>query len=406
MGIAHCRQDFPLLGTTMRGQPLVYLDNSSTTQKPQVVIDALNHYYHHDNANPHRGIYEISARATQQYEGARIRIQHMLNAIHSHEIIFVKGTTEGINLVAQSYGRNFLQAEDEILLTEMEHHSNIVPWQMVCEQVGAKIRVIPITDEGEVDLDIFKQSFTSKTKFLSLSHASNALGTLNPAKEMIRIAHEHSVPVLLDGAQTFQHLPIDVIDLDCDFYVFSSHKAYGPTGVGVLYGKTNFLEKMPPYQGGGDMIESVSFAKTTYNRLPAKFEAGTPNMSGVIGLGAAADYLQKLNLARIFAHENRLLQELTEKLTAIPGLKIIGTAREKVGVVSFILKDIHPHDIGTILDNEGVAVRAGHHCAMPVMRRFKLPATVRASLGIYNNSHDIDALVKGIYAAKKVFGDV
>ncbi|MDR3478207.1 MAG: cysteine desulfurase [Gammaproteobacteria bacterium] len=397
------RGEFPLLKETTRGKPLIYLDNSATNQKPQVVIDALNHYYCHDNANIHRGVYELSERATREFEKARVEIQTFINAAHSHEIIFVRGATEGINLVAQSYGRSQLKADDEIIISTMEHHSNIVPWQMLTEQVGAKLRVIPISDSGEIDIDDYKKLFNARTKMVAIAHASNALGTINPIKEMAAIAHEHGVPILVDGAQAFPHMPVDVQDLDCDFYVFSSHKAYGPTGIGVLYGKEKLLEKMPPYQGGGDMIESVSFTKTTYNKLPFKFEAGTPDIAGVIGFGVAVKYLKAIGMQNIAAHEQDLLVYGTQKLSAIPGLKIIGTAKQKVGVISFVLEGVHPHDIGTILDDEGVAIRAGHHCAMPVMERYHIPATVRASFGLYNTNADIDALVKGIMAVKKVF---
>lgn len=397
------RTEFPLLKQTTRGNPLIYLDNSATSQKPQRVIDALNDYYCQNNANIHRGVYELSERATQAFEKVRVDIQHFINATHASEIIFVRGATEGINLVAHSYGRSRFQAQDEIIISAMEHHSNIVPWQMIAEQVGAILKIIPITDIGEIDLDAYKKLFTTHTKMVAIAHASNALGTINPVKEMAAIAHQHGVPILVDGAQAFAHMPVDVQDLDCDFYVFSGHKAYGPTGIGVLYGKEKLLEKMPPYQGGGDMIESVSFTKTTYNKLPFKFEAGTPDIAGVIGLGAAIAYMKKMGMQAIADHEAELLAYGTQKLSAIPGLKIIGTAKEKVGVISFVLDDVHPHDIGTILDDKGIAVRAGHHCAMPVMERFGVPATVRASFGLYNTKADIDVLVSGILAVKEVF---
>jgi cysteine desulfurase/selenocysteine lyase len=397
------RAEFPLLQEKTRGKPLVYLDNSATNQKPQVVIDALNHYYCHDNANIHRGVYELSERATREFEKARVDIQTFINAAHAHEIIFVRGATEGINLVAQSYGRSQLTKGDEMIISTMEHHSNIVPWQMLAEQVGAKLQVIPISDAGDIDLADYKNLFNAHTKIVAIAHASNALGTINPIKEMAAIAHAHGVPILVDGAQAFPHMPVDVQDLDCDFYVFSSHKAYGPTGIGVLYGKEKLLDKMPPYQGGGDMIESVSFTKTTYNKLPYKFEAGTPDIAGVIGFGAAVNYLKKIGMDNIAAHEQELLAYGTQKLSAIPGLTIIGTAKQKVGVISFVLADVHPHDIGTILDDEGIAIRAGHHCAMPVMERYHIPATVRASFGLYNTHADIDALVLGLMAVKKVF---
>lgn len=397
------RQDFPILQQTMRGKPLIYLDSSATSQKPRQVIQALENYYGNDNANIHRGVYELSERATRAYEKSRGNIKQFINAEHAHEIIFVRGATEAINLVAQSYGRSHLKAGDEIIISAMEHHSNIVPWQLLGEQCGVVLRVLPITDSGEIDLDAYQTFFNAKTKMVAISHASNALGTINPIKKMTEIAHAHHVPVLVDGAQAFPHLPVDVQDLDCDFYVFSAHKAYGPTGLGVLYGKTSLLNAMPPYQGGGDMIESVSFTKTTYNKLPFKFEAGTPNISAVIGFDAALQYLREIGMQNIVAHEQALLNYATQKLMTIPGLRIIGTAKEKVGVISFILDDIHPHDIGTILDHAGIAVRAGHHCAMPVMERFKVPATVRISFGVYNTHDDIDALVDGLHNVKRLF---
>lgn len=397
------RADFPLLKQKNRGKPLVYLDNSNTNQKPQSVIDAISHYYCYDNANIHRGIYELSERATREYEKSRVNIKNFINAAHAHEIVFVRGTTEGINLVAQSYGRANIKAGDEILVSMMEHHSNIVPWQLLAEQVGAKLTVIPITDAGEISLDVYRQMLTPKTKIVAITHASNALGTVNPIQEMAAIAHEHGVPILVDGAQAFPHMPVDVQALNCDFYVFSSHKAYGPTGIGILYGKEALLESMPPYQGGGDMIEQVTFEKTTFNKVPFKFEAGTPDIAGVIGFSAALSYLKKIGMEQIAAHEQSLLQYATEQLTQIPGLKVIGTAKHKVGVISFILEDIHPHDIGTILDDQGIAIRAGHHCAMPIMERFKVPATVRASFGLYNTKEEIDALVAGLFTVKKVF---
>ena len=395
--------DFPLLQQMTRGKRLVYLDNSATSQKPQCVIDALNHYYSHDNANIHRGVYELSERATREYEKVRTAVKTFINAAHEHEIIFVPGTTAGINLVAQSFGRSRLKVLDEIIISTMEHHSNIVPWQLLAEQVGANLRVIPINDSGEMDLEAYKKLFNARTKIVAIAHASNALGTINPIKEMVQIAHAHQVPVLVDGAQAFPHMPVDVTDLDCDFYVFSGHKAYGPTGTGVVYGKEKWLEQMPPYQGGGDMIESVTFAKTTYNKLPFKFEAGTPNIAGVIGLGAALAYMQEIGMTTIEQHEQALLKYATEALRAIPGLRIIGTAKHKVGVISFVLDGVHPHDIGTILDDQGVAIRAGHHCAMPVMERFGIPATARASFGVYNTVEDIDALVLGLQEVLRLF---
>lgn len=397
------RADFPILKTMSRGKPLIYLDSAATSQKPQYVIDAVQRYYSNDNANIHRGVYELSERATRQFEQARSTIKDFINAKHAHEIIFVRGATEAINLVAQSYGRTTFKAQDEIIISTMEHHSNIVPWQLLAEQVGAIIRVIPISDSGEIDLNAYEKLFTSRTKMVAIVHASNALGTINPIKEMTQTAHQQGVPVLVDGAQAVPHMQIDVQDLDCDFYVFSSHKAYGPTGVGVLYGKTELLEVMPPYQGGGDMIESVSFSKTTFNKLPYKFEAGTPNIAGVIGFGAAITYLQKVGMKNIALHEQDLLGYATKKLMAIPEVTIIGTAAKKVGVISFVLTGIHPHDIGTILDDKGIAIRAGHHCAMPVMERFGVPATARVSFGLYNTRSDVDALIAGIDEVKRVF---
>lgn len=397
------RQDFPLLQQSVHGKPLIYLDNSATSQKPQCVIDAIAQYYRHDNANIHRGVYELSERATRMYEQVRTDIANFIHAEHAHEIIFVRGATEAINLVAQSYGRSVLKAQDEIIISVMEHHSNIVPWQMLAEQVGAVLRVIPMNDAGELDLLAYQQLFNERTKIVAVTHASNALGTINPIKTLVKFAHQQGVPVLVDGAQAFPHLPVDVRDLDCDFYAFSSHKAYGPTGVGVLYGKTKWLEKMPPYQGGGDMIESVTFAKTTYNKLPYKFEAGTPHIGGVIAFGAALAYLQKIGMENIAAHEQELLTYAMQKLATMPGLRVIGTAAQKVGVLSFVLEGIHPHDIGTILDDHGIAIRAGHHCAMPLMQRLNVPATARASFSLYNTTEEVDALAAGILAVQRMF---
>lgn len=399
----HYRQDFPILKQNIHGKPLVYLDSAASSQKPQQVIDAVSHYYSHDHANIHRGVHSLSQRATDAYEKTREAVRGMINANSLEEIIFVRGATEGINLVAQSYGRTFLKAGDEILLTEMEHHSNIVPWQLLAEQIGVVIKVLPIKDNGELDLELLSQLLSTKTKLLAITHVSNALGTLNPVHEIIKQAHERQIPVLVDGAQAFGHLPIDVKALDCDFYVFSSHKAYGPTGVGVLYAKKALLERMPPYQGGGDMIETVSFQGSTYNQLPNKFEAGTPNIAGVIGFGAAIAYIQNVGLHAIYVHEQELLKAALEKLRQVPGLRIIGEAKDRIGVISFVMEDCHPHDLGTILDHQGVAVRAGHHCAMPLMDRLGLPATARLSLGLYNNHEDIDALVEGLLVAKRIF---
>ena len=398
------RKDFPILGRKVHGKPLVYLDNGATSQKPQAVIDALSRYYAEENSNIHRGVHYLSERATAAYEEARQKIKRFINAPKEQEIIFVRGTTEAINLVAQSYGRTFLKAGDEIIVSAMEHHSNIVPWQMLCEQTGARLRVIPINHDGELVLDEYRRLLTEKTKLVSVTHVSNALGTIVPVKEIVRLAHERGVPVLLDGAQAAPHLKIDVQDLGCDFYAFSGHKLFGPTGVGVLFGRSELLDRMPPYQGGGDMISLVTFEKTHYNVLPYKFEAGTPHIAGGIGLGAAIDYLEGLNWEQVICHEHDLLSYATGALSSIAGLKIIGTAREKAGVISFVFDHVHAHDVGTILDQEGVAVRAGHHCAMPVMQRFGVPATTRASFAFYNTREEVDVLVKGIHRVLRVFG--
>ncbi|MGH7797713.1 MAG: SufS family cysteine desulfurase [Candidatus Binatia bacterium] len=402
--VARIRADFPILAQKIRGKPLVYLDNGATSQKPQAVIDALDHYYSAENSNIHRGVHSLSERATAAYEGAREKVRGFINAESDKEIIFVRGTTEAINVVAQSYGRSFLKAGDEIVVSAMEHHSNIVPWQMVCEQVGARLRVIPINHDGEIVMEEYGRLLNDRTKFVAVTHVSNALGTIVPVKEIITLAHQRGVPVLLDGAQAVPHLKVDVRELACDFYAFSGHKMFGPTGIGVLYGRGELLEKMPPYQGGGDMISLVTFEKTHYNVLPYKFEAGTPNIAGVIGLGAAVDYLQGLDWEQVAAHEHKLLVRGTEALSEIVPLRIIGTAKEKAGVLSFVLDHVHAHDVGTILDQEGVAVRTGHHCAMPVMQRFGVPATTRASFAFYNAVEEIDALVRAIHRVLKVFG--
>jgi cysteine desulfurase/selenocysteine lyase len=397
------RRDFPILKERVHGKPLVYLDNGATSQKPQVVIDALNRYYKSENSNIHRGVHYLSERATSIYEGARGKIRQFLNAESDHEIVFVRGTTEAINLVAQSYGRTFLKAGDEIVISAMEHHSNIVPWQILCGQIGARLRVVPINHDGEFVLDEYRRLLNENTKLVSLTHVSNALGSIVPVKEAVRLAHERGVPVLLDGAQAVPHFKVDVRDIGCDFYAFSGHKLFGPTGVGVLYGKSELLDAMPPYQGGGDMISLVTFEKTHYNVLPYKFEAGTPNIAGGIGLGAAIDYLNGFNWEEVCAHENDLLAYATNALSEIESIRIIGSAKDKAGVLSFVSDQIHAHDVGTILDQEGVAIRAGHHCAMPVMQRFGVPATARASFALYNNREDVDALVRGIHRVLKVF---
>jgi cysteine desulfurase/selenocysteine lyase len=398
------RRDFPILDQDVHGKPLVYLDNAATTQKPLAVIEALEHYYRHDNSNIHRGVHTLSERATEHYEKTRVAVQRFLNAADSKEIIFTRGTTEAINLVAQTYGRKHVGAGDEVLITAMEHHSNIVPWQILCEEKGAKLRVAPINDRGELQLEDFERLLGARTRFVAVSHLSNALGTINPLREMIRMAHSRNVAVLVDGAQAAPRLPVNVQALDCDFYAISGHKMYAPTGIGVLYGKTALLEAMPPYQGGGDMIASVTFEKTIYNRLPYKFEAGTPNIADTIALGAAISYLEGLGLDRIEQHEHDLLTYATRSVEKISGVTIVGTAKEKAGVLSFTMDNIHPHDIGTILDREGIAVRTGHHCAQPVMQRFGIPATVRASFGLYNTRQEVDALVKGIHKVNEVLG--
>ncbi len=403
LNIQKIRTDFPILSRQVHGRPLVYLDNAATTQKPQVVIDAISHYYAYGNANIHRGVHLLSQEATDAYEAARESVQHFLNAESSSEIIFVRGATEGINLVAQTYGRQHIGAGDEVLITAMEHHSNIVPWQMLCEEKSARLRIAPISDAGELLLDEFEALLNSNTKFVAIPHISNALGTINPVAALVEMAHRRNIPVLVDGAQAVPHTTVDVRALDCDFYVFSGHKVYGPTGVGVLYGKKQMLEAMPPYQGGGDMIRSVTFEKTLYNQLPYKFEAGTPNMAGVIGLAAALGYVQGIGLDAISAYEHGLLEYGTKALSAIRGLRLIGTAKEKAGVLSFVMEDIHPHDIGTVLDQQGIAIRTGHHCAQPLMQRFDIPATARASLAVYNTTEELDALVFGIQKLKEVF---
>jgi cysteine desulfurase/selenocysteine lyase len=397
------RRDFPALDQKIHDKPLVYLDSAATSHKPRVVIDTLEHYYSHDNSNVHRGVHTLSARATKAYEEARRKAAQLIGAPNSDEIIFVRGTTEGINLIASSFGRGRVGKGDEVLVSEMEHHSNIVPWQMLCEEKGAKLRVIPMTDEGELPIDGYKKMLTSKTKLVAVVHVSNSLGTINPVKEMVELAHARDIPVVIDGAQATPHFQVDVKALDCDFFVFSSHKMYGPTGVGVVYGKHDHLEAMPPYQGGGDMIESVTFEKTTYNKVPHKFEAGTPNVAGVVAFGATIDYLHSIGYPSILAHENDLLNYATEKLSAIQGVRILGTAREKASVLSFIIDGVHPHDVGTILDTEGIAIRTGHHCTQPVMQHFDVPATSRASFGIYNTRAEVDALVAGIGKVKEVF---
>jgi len=402
--VARIREDFPILKEQVHGKPLVYLDNAATTQKPRAVMEAEQRFYLTQCSNVHRGVHYLSEQATRAYEDVRVKVQRFLNAGEAREIIFVRGTTEAINLVANTYGRKNIQAGDEILITAMEHHSNIVPWQMLCEEKGALLRVALINDHGEILLEEFEKLLNPRTRFVSVVHVSNVLGTINPVAQIVKMAHRWNVPVLLDGAQAAAHLKVDVRALDCDFYTLSGHKLYGPTGIGALYGKAALLAAMPPYQGGGDMISSVSFAKTTYNVIPYKFEAGTPNIAGTIGLGAAIDYLNGLGFEAVGAHEQELLAYATPALSRIPGLRLIGTAKEKAAVLSFVLDGLHPHDVGTVLDQEGIAVRTGHHCAQPLMDRFGVPATTRASLAFYNTKEEIDALVKGIQKVKEILG--
>lgn len=397
------RADFPILARKIHGKPLVYLDNAATTQKPQAVIDALIRFYTLENSNIHRGVHTLSEEATEIYEESRVTVQRFLNAADPREIIFVRGATEGINLVAQTWGRANIRHGDEIVISAMEHHSNIVPWQILCEQQGANLRVAPVNDAGELLLDEFEKLLGSKTKLVAMSHVSNALGTVNPVRKIVEAARRVNARVLFDGAQAVPHIPLDVRALDCDFYAFSGHKIYGPTGIGILYGKAEVLETMPPYQGGGDMISSVTFEKTLYNRLPYKFEAGTPHVSGAIGLGAALDYVNSIGLDRIARHEKQVLAYGTKRLLEIPGLRLIGTAKEKEGILSFVLEGIHPHDVGTILDREGIAIRTGHHCAQPLMERFGVPATARASLALYNTAEEMDALARSIEKVREVF---
>jgi cysteine desulfurase/selenocysteine lyase len=402
--VERVREDFPALRQHVNGKPLIYLDNAATTQKPRSVVEAIRRFYEQDCSNVHRGVHTLSQRATEAYERAREIVRRFLNARSEEEIIFVRGTTEAINLVAHSFGRWRVRAGDEILISAMEHHSNIVPWQILCEMTGARLRVAPITEDGELLVEDVERLLTERTRLVAMTHLSNALGTITPAREIIRLAHECGVPVLLDGAQAVAHLKVDVQELECDFYAFSGHKLYGPTGIGVLYGKAEWLDAMPPYQGGGDMISSVTFEKTTYNRLPYKFEAGTPHIAGAIGLGAAIEYVTTLGVEAIAAHERDLLTYATEAVSSIPGLRVIGTARQKASILSFTLDGVHPHDIGTILDHEGIAIRAGHHCAQPVMERFGVPATARVSFALYNTREEVDALVAALQKVREVFG--
>jgi cysteine desulfurase/selenocysteine lyase len=404
LDVAAIRREFPVLAQTVRGKPLSYLDNAASSQRPQVVIDSISHYYETTHANVHRGVHTLSQRATDLFEGARETVRRFVNARSTREIVFVRGTTEAINLVAQSYARPRLRPGDEILISHLEHHANIVPWQMVCEQTGARLQVIPMTQAGEVDFGAFEQLLSPRTRLLALTHVSNALGTIVPVERFVRAAKARGVPVLLDGAQAVPHLKVDLQALDCDFYCFSGHKMCGPTGIGILYGREALLREMPPWQGGGDMILAVSFTRTIYNDLPYKFEAGTPHIAGAIGLGTAIDYLEGIGLDRIAAAEHALLDYATARLATIPGLRFVGTAEHKAAVVSFTLENVHPHDLGTILDHEGVAIRTGHHCAMPVMEFYGVPATARASFAFYNTRDEIDRLVAALQVAREMLG--
>jgi cysteine desulfurase/selenocysteine lyase len=403
LDVKRIRADFPILKTKVGGKPLIYLDNAASSQMPQPVIDRLVRYQQTEHANIHRGVHHLSEVATNAYEEARRKIQRFINAREEREVIFTSGTTEGINLVMHGYGRKFIGRDDEIILTTLEHHSNIVPWQMLAEEKGAKIRVVPVNDAGELIVEEYEKLFNERTKFVGVMHVSNALGTVNPIKHMIDFAHARGVPVLVDGAQAAPHVPVDVQALDCDFYAFSGHKLCGPTGIGILYGKAAVLERMQPFKGGGDMILSVTFEKTTYNTIPHKFEAGTPPIAAAIGLGAAVDYLTQIGMDNIAAHEIDLLNYATEQVNTMPGVRIIGTAEKKAAVLSFAIQGVHPHDVGTLLNQDGIAVRTGHHCAQPVMQRFKVPATSRASFAFYNSMAEVDALVAGIRNVQKVF---
>ena len=403
LDVIRVRQDFPILQRTVRDKPLVYLDSAATTQKPKQVLDALANYYAQQNANIHRGVYVLSAEATAAYDEARRKVQHFVNARSAQEVIFTRNSTESINLVAHSFGLENVGPGDEVLITHMEHHANIVPWQLLCERSGARLRVAPINDQGELLMDEFAQCLNARTKLVAIVHLSNSLGTINPVSEIIQLAHQQDVPVLIDGSQAAYHMPIDVQALDCDFYVFTGHKLYGPTGIGVLYGRERLLDSMPPFLGGGDMIRSVTFDKTTYADLPDKFEAGTPHIAGAIGLGAAVDYLTALGFDKISNHESQLLDYGTAALSAIPGLQLIGTARNKASILSFVLEGAHPHDIGTIVDMEGVSIRTGHHCTQPLMDRFGIPATARASIAMYNTRQEIDQLVHALHRVREMF---
>lgn len=404
LDVARVRAEFPILATRVHGRPLVYLDNAATTQKPQAVIDALTRYYSAENANIHRGVHSLSQVATDAYEAARAKVARFLNAASAREVVFVRGATEGINLVAQSFARSVVRPGDEILITGMEHHANIVPWQLLAEQTGVVLRVAPLTDAGELDQPAFERLLSERTRLVSVVHLSNALGTINPVRWIAAAAHSRGIPVLVDGAQSAPHLAVDVRALECDFFVFSGHKLFGPTGIGVLYGREALLDRMPPWQGGGDMIASVTFARSTWAAVPAKFEAGTPHIAGAIGLGAAIDWLSIIGLEAVAAHEDDLLRYATAELRRVPGVGLIGTARERASILSFALDGVHPHDIGQVLDLRGVAIRAGHHCAQPVMERYGVAATARASFALYNTRAEVDALVEGVSEARRVFG--
>lgn len=404
LDVERLRADFPILKLQVNGKPLVYLDNAASSQMPQQVIDRLVRYHSTEHANIHRGVHYLSETATAAYEGARAKVQRFVNAREAREIVFTRGTTDAINLVMHGYGRAFIGAGDEIIVSQLEHHSNIVPWQMLCDEKGARLRIVPCNEIGELLLDEYRQLFNSRTRFVAITHVSNALGTINPVKQMIATAHEHSVPVLLDGAQAVPHMKVDVEDLDCDFYVFSGHKMCGPTGIGILYGKSALLESMRPFEGGGDMILSVTFEKTTYNVIPHKFEAGTPPIAAAIALGAAIDYLESIGMDRIAAHEHELLAYASDALSELKDVRIIGAASDKAAVLSFAVKGVHPHDAGTVLNEEGVAIRTGHHCAQPVMQRFGIPATARASFYLYNTFAEVDALVNGVRKVQQIFG--
>jgi cysteine desulfurase / selenocysteine lyase len=397
------RADFPILRTLIHGKPLVYLDNAATTQKPQAVIDRVARFFSEENSNVHRGVHFLSERATEVYEASRRTVSRFLNARDEKEIVFVRGTTEAINLVAQTYGRVHVGTGDEVLITAMEHHSNIVPWQMLCDETGARLRVVPMTDEGELRLDEYERLLTKRTKIVAVVHVSNALGTINPVKRIVERAHARGIPVLVDGAQAVAHMRVDVQALDCDFYAFSGHKVFAPTGIGALYAKASLLETMPPYQGGGDMISSVTFERTTYNVIPYKFEAGTPNISGAVGLAAALDYVDGAGLDRINDYERDLVAYGTDALSQIPGLRLTGTAPHKAGILAFVLDGVHPHDVGTILDRDGIAIRTGHHCCQPLMDRLGVPATARASLALYNTREEVDALATSLDKVRQVF---